>query len=651
MGKEKGGAGPSTPGMKGEEASGPRAFFPWISLLLVVMTGALYFQVLDHEFIDYDDQLYVTENRQVQAGLTLEGIGWAFTTFHTGNWHPVTWLSHMLDVELYGMNPRGHHFTSLLLHTANTVLLFLVLHRMTGALWRSAAVSALFAIHPLHVESVAWVAERKDALSGFFFFLTIWAYVGYSRRGGKLRYLGVIVFYAFGLMSKPMLVTLPFVLALLDYWPLDRITREEEKPKGEKRGISAVKPVAAGAPILWLVYEKIPLLILAAASSVVTVIAQQKGGAVSSLAQVPLGARVGNALVSYVSYIGKMLWPKNLAVFYPHPESSLPAWAVIGAGLLLVLISVALFRVKRRHPELLMGWLWYLGTLAPVIGIVQVGAQAMADRYTYIPLIGLFMIGVWSISDLLGKIRFRRMTIRIVVGGAASVLLVATSVQISYWRDSRALFEHAVRVTVDNSEAQTNLGVALGKQGDLDASVASFSTALKIKPNSHEAHANLGIALGKQGKAEEAILHLLEAVKIKPGFQKAHHDLGILLEAQGRRGEAITHYSKVVEINPDHETAHYSLGLALAREGRTEEAIAHFSEALRVTPRDALKRNNLGVAYFKLGRLDDAIREYQAALEINPRFSDALQNLDIARRLKNETKAAQPQGGNRDTPR
>lgn len=457
-----------------------------VCLLLIVATLAVFQQLPEYDFVNIDDYYYVTENVHVTRGLTREGIIWAFTTLHANNWHPLTWLSHMLDCQLFGLKPGMHHLTNLLLHMANSTLLLLVLKRMTGALWRSAFAAALFALHPLHVESVAWVAERKDVLSTLFWLLTVWGYAGYVEYPGRNRYLLVLLFFALGLMAKPMLVTLPFILLLLDYWPLGRVKLWESR-EGGSGGIQR-------SSALHLVREKIPFFALTLASGIVTVVAQYKGGAVRSLNLLPLDVRIANALVSYVGYIGKMIWPQHLAIFYPHP-GALPTWQVVGAGLLLLSLSIILLRAAGRFPYLGVGWLWYLGTLVPVIGLVQVGDQAMADRYTYVPLIGLFVLIAWGIPDLMARWRYRQIALTISAVIVVFCCTVSTWSHVKHWRNGTALFTHAVNVTADNALAHDGLGFALARQGRLDEAIAHYSEALRIKPGYAKARYNLEHAL------------------------------------------------------------------------------------------------------------------------------------------------------------
>ncbi len=499
-----------------------------VCLFLVIVTLAVYWQVGNHSFVNYDDNLYVYENPYVQAGLTIENIMWAFIATYAKNWHPLTWLSHMLDCQLYGINPGWHHLTNVILHIVNTLLLFLVLRKMTGAFWQSGFVAALFALHPLHVESVAWVSERKDVLSTFFWMLTMWSYAwyvqrpGYVERPGNNRYYLVLLFFFMGLMAKPMLVTLPFVLLLLDYWPLNRFQH------GQSGGISDSEQRWLALRLIW---EKVPLLLLAAASSVMTFLAQQSGGALRSLNVVPLTVRVSNAIVSYVSYIGKMIWPRKLAVLYPHP-GMLPGWQVAGACLLLVFISFLAVRNVRRYPYFAVGWFWYVGTLVPVIGLVQVGEQALADRYTYVPLIGLFIIIAWTVPDLLARWRYRNAGLATIAALLLLILMATTRSQVKYWANSTMLFEHALDVTADNHVAHNHLGLLLLKEGRVNEAFIRFSEAVRIKPEYAYAHNNLGLVLKEEGSLEKAICHFREALRINPNLVVAQKNLRKALEVR-----------------------------------------------------------------------------------------------------------------------
>jgi Tfp pilus assembly protein PilF len=595
-----------------------RCQFFILGLLLVGMSLAVFGQLGGYDFINYDDEQYVTANHHVLGGLTGDGIRWAFTAMYASNWHPLTWLSHMLDVELYGLHPGGHHWTSVLLHVVNVVLLLWLFLRMTGDLWKSATVAALFAVHPLHVESVAWVAERKDVLSTMFWMLTMVMYVRYTERPNLSRYLVVALVLALGLMAKPMLVTVPFVLLLLDYWPLGRIRLESWSNPAERQ-------------MAWtLVKEKLPLVAVVAASSVITYLAQAAGGAVRSLAVFPLGVRIDNALVAYVAYIRKMLWPSNLAIYYPHPGSHLPFWEVIGAALLLVSITILVLVMRKRKSYLPVGWLWYLGTLVPVIGLIQLGGQAMADRYTYVPMIGLFIMMVWGGADLTAGWRHRGIVRALAVGLLFPALMGTAWLQVSYWRNSETLFEHALRVTTGNYVAHNNLGVALAQQDHLDAAIAQYTEALRIKPDYEKAHNNLGAALAQQDHLDAAIAQYTEALRSKPDYEKAHMNLGLALARQDRLDAAIAQYDQAIAIQSDDEETHNNLGVALAQQGHLDAAIAQYTEALRIKPDYGKAHMNLGLALARQGRLDAAIAQYDQALVSRPDDEETHNNLGIA---------------------
>ena len=453
-----------------------------ISLLLVVATFAAYWQVHEFDFVGFDDDSYIYENQQVQHGLSLDNLIWAFTTVTVSNWHPLTWLSHMLDFQLFGMDSGKHHLGNLFFHIVNTLCLLFVFKKMTGSFWKSAMVAGLFALHPLHVESVAWVSERKDVLSTFFWLLTMWAYLVYVKRPSLPRYVPVVLFFVLGLMAKPMLVTLPFVLLLLDYYPLNRLSFPLLSEKYKVKGFAT------------LVLEKLPLIILAVLSSVMTYYAQQKGGAVATLDGIPLSLRIANSLVAYISYIGKMIYPAHLACLYPFSKM-LPWWKVAAAGLVLVAITVMTFRSARKRPYMIVGWLWYLGTLVPVIGIVQVGSQSMADRYTYVSLIGIFIMIAWGIPELISGIRLKRTGLPVAAVALLCVLWGLTWHQAGYWRDSQTLFEHALSVTSENDTMHYDLANAYKNQGRLDQAVPHYLQTLRIKPDHEKAHNNLGSAL------------------------------------------------------------------------------------------------------------------------------------------------------------
>jgi tetratricopeptide (TPR) repeat protein len=607
-----------------------------ICLCLAVTTAAVYAPVRHFQFINYDDNEYVTGNAHVRGGLTAQDLRWAFVSSRAGNWHPLTWISHMADCQVFGLNPGAHHLVNVLFHIANSVLLFLVLSRMTTAPWRSAFVAGLFALHPLHVESVAWVAERKDVLSAFFWMLTIGAYVryvgrdavprvqGWPRRSAALPcsvwYIATLCLFALALMAKPMVVTLPFVLLILDYWPLGRTRWAQSEAKG-----NTVVPPSR------LLKEKAPFFVLAAVLSAVTVWAQRSGGAISSLERLPVGERIANALVSYVRYLGKMFWPTDLAVFYPRQQW--PWGAVVGAGAILAGVTAwTIWRAigaatRRREPYFLAGWLWYLGTLVPVIGLVQVGLQSMADRYAYLPSIGVFIMVAWAAP----RAAVERPAMKAAAAVAAVALLAACATvswsQIHYWKNSETLFRHALKVTRNNYVAHNNLGYDLADRGKLAEAIIEYKAALQIRPDQAELRNNLGVAYARLGRIEEALAEYAEALRIDPNCVEAHNSLGLALAAQGKTAEAIEQYQAALRINPDLAEAHNNLATALAAEGKIEEAAAEYAEAFRVNPGSAEAHYNLANLLASHGRMAEAMAEYETALRINPDYAEAHNNL------------------------
>ena len=588
-----------------------------VSLFLIVATLTVFWQVCNHEFVSYDDDTYVTKNPHVQAGLSTESIVWAFTTTYANFWHPLTWLSHMLDCQLFGLSPGMHHLSSLLLHMANSILVFLVFMRMSGVLWCSAFVAALFALHPLHVESVAWVAERKDVLSTFFWMLTMWSYVRYVQCPGINRYVLVILFFVLGLMAKPMLVTLPFVLLLLDYWPLGRIRFQH---LGD-----LIRQANQRLLALRLVWEKAPLFIIIILSSIVAYFAQERGGAIASY---PLFVRIANAIVSYAVYFGKTIWPHHLAVPYPHP-GTIPIWKVAGAGLLLTSVSVIVIRWGRKHPYLVVGWFWYIGTLVPVSGLVQLGSYAMADRFTYVPLIGLFILIVWGISDLTARWRYQKIVLAISTGIVLSALMVNSWLQVGFWKNSMTLFKHTLDVTTNNWLAHNNMGNALAGQGKTDEAIAHYWKSLKINPGWAPVHNNLGNALTKQRKTDEAITYYMRALEIDPMFAEAHNNLGTALTTKGRFEEAVFHCSEALRIDPSQAETHCALGTALVGQGRLDEAIRHFSNALKIKPDFADAHNDLGLILKRQGKVKEAMHYFSEAVKIKPDFAQVHLNLGM----------------------
>jgi len=580
-----------------------------ICAALAALVFVIFGKIVGYGFVNYDDNTYVYQNPHVLKGLSPEGIRWAFTHVHSSNWHPLTTIVHMFDCQIYGLWAGGHHLTNLLLHSLCAVLLFLMLLEMTGALWRSAFVAAVFAIHPLRVESVAWVSELKDLLSGVFFILTLWAYVRYARRPASgRRYAMVLVWFALGLLSKPMLVTIPFVLLLLDYWPLGRIENLSRLPG--------------------LLKEKLPLIGLSALSCVATVIAQKE--AVRSLEHISFSLRVENAVVAYAVYLEKMVWPSGLAVLYPLLKGGWPAWDVIDALLFLAALTAGAIILRRKQPFLIVGWLWYLGMLVPVIGIMQVGEQAYADRYTYLPQIGLYVGLTWIAAEWAGEWRRRRVALGCIAVVVLSILSVAASRQTAYWRDSITLWTRALGCTKENCLAHYDLGEALRLKGRTEEAVAQYGEALKIDPGFPEAHNNLGTVFLQQGKTAEAIAEYNKALRVNPDYAEAHFNLGIALFKQGQMDDAIAQFREALRVNPDYADAHYDLGVALLREGQTQQAITQYNEALRINPDFAKAYNDLGNALSQQGRTEDAIAQYGKALRVDSDYSDAHYNLGIA---------------------
>jgi len=622
---------------------------PWISsTALALLTLAVFWSAARCDFVNYDDPDYVTSNPHVQSGLTWDNVRWAFTTGHASNWHPLTWLSHMLDCQWFGQDPAAHHLVNVAFHIANTVLLFLLLRRMTGAHWGSAFVAALFAVHPLHVESVAWISERKDVLSTFFLLLTLVAYTRFvelsrpqpppnatpsikpkpkaARHSGppstpqapavaaqgssRLYYFLSLTGFALGLMSKPMLVTTPFLLLLLDYWPLDRL-----------------RFTAKGAPfkeISRLTLEKVPFLAMSLLSCVVTYLVQQHGGAVST--SLSLAQRLSNALVSYCRYLGKTLWPEDLSVLYPHP-GQWPLWQVLLAGAVIAALTVAVMLWARRRPYLPVGWFWFLGTLVPVIGFVQVGIQSMADRYSYVPAIGLFLMVAWGVPECLPALPRRGSAL---AGAAALVLVLCaflTGRQIAFWRNSETLFRRATQVTSKNFLAYNNLGFYLAGHGKVNEAMEDYRQALAINPLYEDALNNLGYSLAGLKRHAEAIPLYEAALRIRPNHVEVHNNLGNALSEVGRLPEAIQHYRFVLKQQPDHADAHNNLGIALAMQGKLEEALEHFRAAIRFRPNYASAHSNLGNGLAAQHKFDEAITEYQESLRVNPKDPQAHNNL------------------------
>lgn len=601
--------------MKGQKPrqSNPSAVF--LSALLFLLAVCAFLPALKNGFINLDDPIYVTGNVHVNQGLTWPGLVWAFHGTDGGIWLPLTWFSHMLDCQLYGLKPWGHHLTSILFHAANTVLVFLWLRRMTGAMWRSFVLAALFGLHPLRVESVAWVSERKDVLSALFWFLALCAYTEYVKKSqagpsaAKNFYALALLFFILGLMAKPMLVTLPFVLLLLDYWPLNRFDGKKNIPS--------------------LVMEKWPFFFLSALACIVAFVTQKNEKAVIFLARLPVFDRIENAIVSYVRYIGKSLWPENLCVFYPHPVQW-PMGIVFSSATLLLIISLIFVWQRRRHPYLLVGWLWFLGTLIPVIGLVQIGQQAMADRYTYIPQIGLLLCLVWGVHAL--SKTWKRQSFILSVTATATILACVTLTcrQIGWWRDSETLFRRTIAVTTDNITAHIMLGFALDRAGKAKEAVEEYHFGLRDNPKDATLHDNLGLDLYRLGRIDEAIVDFKKAIEINHTNAEFHINLGTALFQKGRIDEAIAQYQDALEINSSSDQAHNNLANAFLQKGLIDDAIVHYQKASEINPTNAEVYNDLGTAFLQKKRIDEAIVQYQKTLKINPDNAEAYYNLGVA---------------------
>jgi protein O-mannosyl-transferase len=654
--------------------------------LLSVLTVGVYWPVILHNFTKFDDAAYVTNNLHVQRGLSWDGLTWAFGRLHGEQtyWHPLTWVSHMADCQVFGLKPAGHHFINLLFHTLNTVLVFLVFRRMTGSFWRCAVLAGLFALHPLQVDTVAWVAERKNLLSALFWLLTIWAYIRYvekavvsnqclvtrSQASGvpgtdhgprtthygsritdhrSLFYLLSLCFFALGLMCKPVLVTLPFVLLLLDYWPLRRLGLNTQR--------SRLKT------LLPLVREKVPFLVLAAVSSVVTLMSHHRIALLVSASSLPFEVRLENALVSYVRYLGKTIWPSNLAVFYPY-SGPWPMWIAVACGLLLLAASGLAIHAARNRPYLLVGWFWFLGVLVPFIGLIQAGAQAMADRFAYVPLIGLFLTLVWGAHELAARWRCRAVALSAVALGAALVSAALTRRQIGYWKDDESLFRHALAVTSDNDLAHFNLGVTLADRGNFDEAIRHYEKAIRLNPARAEAHNSLayalirkhrfaeavreyeaalrsnpvdaqvhndlGVTLGRLGRVKEEIQHYSEALRLNASLPEVHYNLGLALAGRGRYPEAATQFREVLHLNPNHPNARQKLDLALISRDKFEKAVAPYRQVLLSTPGDARAHGSLGRVLLDAGQLDEALEQCAEAARLDPKNAEIQYHFGVA---------------------
>jgi Flp pilus assembly protein TadD len=585
-------------------------------VLLPAVTAVAYGRIHALGFVSVDDPAYVSQNPHVLDGITAESVRWAFTAFHSANWHPLTWLSHIVDVQLYGLHPLGHHLTSLAFHAANACLLFVLLRRLTGNRWRSLLVSALFAAHPLHVESVAWVAERKDVLSTFFFFLTLLAYVAWISRKNWLRYGALLASLGLGLLTKPMLVSAPLVLLLLDCWPLGRLVGIGNRKLGTE----------VRTPFTSLLTEKLPLFGLAAASCVVTFIAQRSGGAVQDLQQYSLGVRLANAAVAYIDYLLKMLWPVKLAVLYPHPGNSLPAWHVAASAVALAALTYLAARsVRNKMPYVAVGWFWYVITLLPVIGLIQVGKQAMADRYTYIPSIGVFVAVVWATADLMASLPAR--TRSALLGGLGTAVVLAcvglTFVQVGYWRTGITVWTRAVEVTPNDAMLHFCLADACLEEHKPTQAVPHLRKAISLKPDMASAHDLLGFVLTRQGKLREATREIRTALRLAPRTATAWNNLGGIYSQQGDVDQAIRCFRKAVKISPKYAQAQVNLAMHLEQKGLVDSAEAHYRAAIAADPRMATAHCALGSLLFGLGSVEQAERHLRRAIELRPSFPEA----------------------------
>ncbi len=618
------------PSLQADTAHGTKWLIGGICVLLAALVGLVFGHTVWFEFVYYDDHVNVFENPEVTKGLTLAGVAYAFTHSQVGHWDPLTTISHMLDCQLFGLEAGGHHLGNVLLHGAAAILLFLVLWQMTSALWRSAFVAAVFAIHPLRVESVAWVTERKDVLSGVFCMLTLAAYVRYVRQPHTTaRYLAVVVLFALGLMSKSMLVTLPFVLLLLDYWPLGRFA-----PTGSQQSF---RPT-----LMALVREKIPLLALSALAAVIQLWADHE--AIIGSERMTLLTRIGNAFVSYTDYIGQMFYPSGLSVFYPHPGNALPLGKATLALALLLAISATAYALRKARPWLLVGWLWYLGMLVPVIGLVQSGELARADRYTYLPQIGLYLLLTWTAADLCARLPHRWLLLGSLSAGIITALALTARRQTFHWHDTRALWINAIACNPRNVLAHEQYATALSRKGSADEAMAQHEKALEIDPNYEPAHNNLGLALFEKGRVSEAITHYKRALEINPRYEIAHNNLGTALLQTGQVEEAAEHFKKAIEIKPDFAGAEANLANTCVRTGRLANAVFHYQKAIEIDPKYAKAHGNLGSTLLQTGRPWEAVAEFEKALELQPDYH-LIQN-NLARVL-----ATHPDASLRDGPR
>ncbi len=596
----------------------------FITVTLILATLVAYEPVRRNSFVEYDDNDYIVNNPLVTSGITLESLGKAFTQPHFFMWHPLTTISHMLDYQLFGLNPLGHHLVSLLFHIVNALLLFWILNSLTGTMWLNAFIAAVFALHPVQVESVAWAAERKTVISGLFWLLTMAAYIRYAKQPGFGRYLAVLLVFGLCIMTKPVVVTLPFALLLLDYWPLERV-RWGQKNKSVAKIILNQKSTG------WLVAEKIPLLGMSAFLSVMTFVAQRQGGVVPTLERMPMDYRIANMFLSYIRYIGKLIWPSNLAVCYPHPHVTFSnLWAIACAILFIAITVVIVYYIGRRRKYAAVGWLWFVGTLVPVIGLVQSGAQAMANRYMYIPMLGLLIIVGWGIKDYIDKQPKARIAAIILAGAALFSLLVLTRMQVKHWQNTLTLFEYTLNVTGDNPVAENGYGAALFNAGRLEEAQPHLRKAVRLAPAFPAAIANLAKVYMEQGNYNETVACLDEIIKHNEGTADTYYNMGTALSLLQRYDEAIKYFKKALELNPNDPDTHKRMGIVLLVMGRNNEAIARLNDSLRIKSNQVEVYTNLGTAYSQLGQYEKAIQNWTKALELQPNSVDVLNNMGLA---------------------